>query len=396
MLRRAWAWWRRHRLLVDFAWMSPLLALSLLLASAHTNYGGPDGPLPMAAYLPLTAALCLPLIWRRRWPRTVFAIITVVAFVQWLAGWKVMTPDIAVLPAMYTVAAQCSFRWAVGIGAVAGVGGLLAAVRESGGELRMMRGVLIPLIIAIGGVWILGVYVQTRRAYLRSLEERAARLEDERDIQIQVAAATERARIARELHDVIAHSVSVMVVQADGAAFAIETDTARAKRALEMISGTGRQALTEMRRLLGVLRDGDDAGPYAPQPGVQQVEELVRQVRAAGLPVELTVDGVARSLPLGLQLAIYRVAQEALTNTMKHAGPAARAQVCLRHRDDAVEMLVTDDGRGAGARDDGRGHGLVGMRERVAMYGGTVRTGHRAGGGFEVAVWIPLREEVSA
>jgi signal transduction histidine kinase len=400
MLKRAWAWWRGRRLLVDFAWMSPLLALSLLLAPAHTNYGGPAGAVPAAVYFSLTAALCLPLIWRRRRPLTVFAIIALTAFVQWVAGWTVITPDAAVLPAMYTVAAQCSFRWAVAAGAVAGLGAVLGAARSSGGDWRYLRGVLIPLVIAVAGVWIFGVYAKTRRAYLRSVEDRAARLEHERDIEVQVATATERARIARELHDVVAHNVSVMVVQADGAAYAIDADPARAKHALEMIAGTGRQALTEMRRLLGVLRAGGDAGPYGPQPGVEQIDELVRQVRGAGLPVEVAideeVDGAVRALPYGLQLTLFRVVQEALTNTMKHGGAAAAARVCLRHRDDAVEVVVSDDGRGAAAYDDGRGHGLVGMRERVAMYGGTVRTGFIAGGGYEVAVRIPLCEETLA
>jgi signal transduction histidine kinase len=407
---RTWAWWRRHRLLVDIAWMSPLLAVSLLAAPAQTNYGGPPGAVSIAVYLPLTAALCLPLIWRRRRPRAVFAVIALVAFAQWLAGLTVLTPDAAVLPAMYTVAAECSFRWAVGAGAVGGLGALLAALGQSGGDWRYLRAVLIPLIIAIGGVWILGVYAKTRRAYLRSLEDRAARLEHERDIQIQVATATERARIARELHDIVAHNVSVMVVQADGAAFAIDADPARAGHALEQISATGRQALTEMRRLLGVLREGEGgengvggaggaggaAGPYAPQPGVEQIGELVRQVRAAGLPVEVSVDEAAGALPYGLQLTIFRVVQEALTNTMKHGGAAAAARVCLSHRDNAVEVVVSDDGRGVAAPGDGRGHGLVGMRERVAMYGGTVRAGPDEGGGFEVAVRIPLREEAPA
>jgi signal transduction histidine kinase len=249
---------------------------------------------------------------------------------------------------------------------------------------------LIPYTVLIGAIWLWGRYISTRRAYLRSLEERAARLESERDAQVQIAAAAERARIAREMHDVIAHSISVMVVQADGAAYTVATDPGRARRAMEAIGATGREALTEMRRMLGVLRDGDDAGAYAPQPGVEQLTELVERIRSAGLPVELTVAGVPAELPAALQLTIYRIVQEALTNTRKHAGPAARSSVALHYGDDAVEVRVRDDGRGAAAGDDGRGHGLLGMRERVALYGGSIRVGPLPGGGFEVLVRLPV------
>lgn len=177
--------------------------------------------------------------------------------------------------------------------------------------------------------WVLGDSVRTRRAYLSQLEERAARLEREREAQSKVAVAAERARIARELHDVVAHNVSVMVVQADGAAYVLDTAPDQAKKALETISGTGRQALAEMRRLLGVLRTGEhqESGEYVPQPDVDQLDDLIEEVRTAGLPVDYKIEGTPRPLPSGVELTAYRIVQEALTNTRKHGG-RTRARAC--------------------------------------------------------------------
>jgi signal transduction histidine kinase len=234
-----------------------------------------------------------------------------------------------------------------------------------------------------------------RRAYYASLEDRAARLEAERDAQVQIAAAAERARIARELHDVIAHNVSVMVVQADGASYALDTEPARAREALAAISGTGRQALAEMRRLLGVLRrEGDIASSdRAPQPGIGELGELLDQARSAGLPVSFTVEGDPQPLPVGVALAAYRIVQESLTNTRKHAGPVVSAAVLLSYSPDAVVLTISDDGwgdLGGTALPGAPGHGLTGMRERVAVYGGSVTAGPRSGGGFEVVATLPL------
>jgi signal transduction histidine kinase len=224
-----------------------------------------------------------------------------------------------------------------------------------------------------------------------------------------VAAAAERARIAREIHDVVAHNVSVMVVQADGAAFALDASPQRAREALGAISATGRRALAEMRSLLGVLRDpaghGVDlaAGPkLAPQPGIDELGELLGQARAAGLPVSFTVCGVPRPVPEGEALAVYRVVQESLTNVRKHAGPGVTAAVSLEYAEEGLVIRVTDDGRGAvisgsavpgSAGLDGDGHGLAGMRERIELYRGSVRTGPRPGGGYEVVARLPLALE---
>ncbi|MGH3388506.1 MAG: sensor histidine kinase [Actinomadura sp.] len=390
MVGRVWAWWRSKTSLIDFFFMLPLPTLAVLIAGSDPTVGpfGVSGTL----YVALALALCLPLIWRRRAPRVVFALIATVCALQWAATIAVQPANMAVLVALYTVAARCAFRWGLAAALVAEAGALMESYQQwTATGWAEIRAPLIVLSVVVAGVWVLGIYMNTRRAYLRSLVERAARLERERDTQVQVAMAAERARIARELHDVVAHNVSVIVVQADGAAFAIETDKDRAKQALEAISATGRTALAEMRRLLGVLRESDDAGSYAPQPGVEQLTELVDQVRASGLPLRFDLDGVPRELPQGLQLAVFRIVQEALTNTLKHGGSEASAQVTLHYGDESVEVRVRDDGRGAAAVDDGQGHGLIGMRERAAMYGGSARAYPLPGGGWEVVARLPVR-----
>jgi signal transduction histidine kinase len=237
--------------------------------------------------------------------------------------------------------------------------------------------------------WVLGDSMRYRRAYLTSLEDRAARLERERDAQAQIAVAAERARIARELHDVIAHNVSVMVVQADGASYALRSEPERAAQALTAIAHTGRQALAEMRRLLGILRSGKEEAGLAPVPGLDQLRELLDQAREAGMSVSLTLEGTIRPLPEGAELAAYRVVQESLTNTRKHGGLAAAAAVTLRYEPDGLLLQVTDDGLGAAVAADGVGHGLTGMRERVEMYGGTIQAGPLPGGGYQVTARLP-------
>jgi signal transduction histidine kinase len=389
---RVFAWFRRHPRFVDLLWTLPISGISLVLTNTYANPQFADRRVfPWFVYLVLFAAMCVPLIWRRRWPRGVFAFISLVAAVQWYFDVQVVAADLNLFVMLYTVTAKCSFRWSVAAVAVVEFGSVLAVWRWWVTPVDGWKAVM-PFTAFTGAIWVWGLYVSTRRKYTASLEERAKRLERERDAQAQVAAAAERARIAREMHDVIAHSVSVMVVQADGASYMVDIDPERARRAMETIGQTGRQALTEMRRMLGVLRDGGDTGPYAPQPGVEQLAELVGQIRSAGLPVGLTVEGVPSELPTALQLTVYRIVQEALTNTRKHAGPSATAEVNLHYGDDAVEIRIRDDGRGAAASDDGRGHGLVGMSERAALYGGSVRSGPRPGGGYEVFARLPVTE----
>ncbi|MBO2451545.1 sensor histidine kinase [Actinomadura barringtoniae] len=390
MLGRLWDWWRAKTPLIDAFFAAPLVLLSV------PEFFNSGDSIRTPVYLLLSLVLIAPLVLRRTFPRTVFAFIALVAFAQWLNQVDIMAADIAVLMALYAVAAYQPRRWGVAAALVAEFGVVLIVISgtytHGGWEAR--RGTFIALTIVVVGVWILGLYMRTRRAYMTSLEERAERLELEREQDVQIAMAAERARIARELHDVVAHNVSVIVVQADGASYAIETDTARAKQALEAISATGRQALTEMRRLLGVLREDETEQEYAPQPGVGQLADLIEACRGSGLQLEFESHGRPPEMPEGRQLTVFRIVQEALTNTLKHGGPTVTAKVRLDYGDDAVEISVVDDGRGAAAHDDGRGHGLAGMRERAEMYGGTVRTGPRAGGGFEVIARVPVREEV--
>jgi signal transduction histidine kinase len=234
----------------------------------------------------------------------------------------------------------------------------------------------------------LAAFVLERRARRAvALEERAVRLEEEREERERVAVAEERRRIARDLHDVVAHGVGVMTVQAGAARLLLEDDPARAREPLLAVEQAGRQALAELRRLLGILRRDERDSGLRPQPGLADLDELVAQARRAGLPVELVVEGAPVALPAGVDLAAYRIVQEGLTNTHKHAGPA-RAGVAVRYEPDALELEITDDGR-AGANGGG-GHGLVGMRERVALYGGRLEAGPRPKGGFTIHAHLPL------
>ncbi|MFI5954188.1 sensor histidine kinase [Cryptosporangium sp. NPDC051539] len=247
-----------------------------------------------------------------------------------------------------------------------------------------------PLVMA----WLWGGVVHARHAYLQEALDRASRLESERDALARLAVVEERGRIARDLHDVVAHSLSVVVLQADGARHVLHDDPERADRALEAIGRTGREATAEMRRLLGVLRS-PEAASRAPQPDLGQLELLVSQVRASGLPVTLTVHGDLSAVPAGAGLSAYRIVQEALTNAVKHGGPGVTADVSAEAGPEGLTVVITDDGRGAGAADDGAGLGLLGMRERAAAVGGEVIAGPRAGGGFSVRAWLPSRTVVT-
>lgn len=348
-----------------------------------------QGDKPLAISVPIALALTVPLVFRRRYPIGVFAIIAAAAFVQWLSNVPIASADLAVLAALYNVAAYGHDRRATFIAASVTIGGVVLAVaRWHGGH--PLASMIVPMAVTAVAL-ALGDDRRTRRAYFAGLEERAERLERERDALAAVAASTERARIARELHDVVAHSLSVMVAQADGASYTVGTDPARAGRAMATVADTGRSAMTEMRRLLGVLRPTETGTDLTPQPGVHEIPALVAKVRGAGLPVDLVVDGPARELPAGMELAAFRVVQEALTNTLKHSGPGATANVALHYDRTGLTVHVADDG--AGIRrpgNDAAGQGLAGMRERVGMYSGTLRTGPCETGGFTVTAQFPL------
>ncbi|WP_336323364.1 sensor histidine kinase [Streptomyces lavendofoliae] len=397
-MQRLYDFLRRHPTGVDSFWAVMLLGFSMLWVVQEPV--GAD-PRPLAAGIVLL--LCLALALRRRAPEKTLLLVTGIGVAQLAFDIHINPADFAMLVVIYTVAAQGDgHRWASRLALVGGVSAApLAQVRWPAENVSVPGKVFFTVVLIVPFVlaWVLGDSMRTRRAYFDQLEERASRLEREREAQAKVAVAAERARIARELHDVVAHNVSVMVVQADGAAYVLDTSPEQAKQALETISGTGRQALAEMRRLLGILRTGEpqDSEDYVPQPDVQQIEHLVEQVRAAGLTVDFKVEGTARPLPSGVELTAYRIVQEALTNTRKHGGPDAGASVRLVYFDDGLGLLVEDDGRGAahelyedgGA--DGRGHGLIGMRERVGMVGGTLDAGPRPGGGFRISALLPLK-----
>jgi signal transduction histidine kinase len=246
------------------------------------------------------------------------------------------------------------------------------------GQDRDLRpGEIIPYCLLLFAVWLLASSWRSREEHADELEEQA-----------RSAVAQERTRIARELHDVIAHCVSVMTVQAGGARLLLDEEPQSARESLLAVEETGRQTLAEMRRLLGILRRDMAAPGLAPQPGLAELDALLARCRQAGLPVELRVEGARAALAPGIDLAAYRVVQEALTNAIKHAGPA-RAQVTVRYEPGALALEIADDGR-AMSKNGGHGHGLVGMRERVGLYGGDVNAGPRTGGGYAVRVRLPL------
>jgi signal transduction histidine kinase len=251
---------------------------------------------------------------------------------------------------------------------------------------------LIVTLLAMALCWALGEFVGARRAYQAEVEQRLALLEVERDHQARMAVAAERTRIARELHDVVAHAVSVIVVQADGAAYAVRSQPDLAERAVQTISATGREALTELRRLLGVLRSEEAAGELTPLPGTQSLAELAERVRAVGLPVRLEIVGNVDDLPAGVGLGVYRIVQEALTNSLKHAGAGAQAVVRVERSGDAVCVDVHDDGKPAARSLVGvsGGNGLIGMRERALVFGGSLDAGPRPGGGWQVTARLPF------
>jgi len=371
-----------------------VLAAALLIAGV-----GPAFAKGVYEGIPVAFGLTVPIVFRRKHPVGAYYTAVAAGGLQVALGVRPAATDAAILILLYTLAAYTPRRTSgCGLavclaGSAAGILRWVSLVNHSLLEWLTVGAMLFagPALLA----WVLGDSMRYRRAHYASLEDRAARLERERDAQAQIAAAAERARIARELHDVVAHNVSVMVVQADGASYALGTDPDRAREALAAISATGRQALAEMRRLLGVLRREEEGGSSgrAPQPGIGELGELLDQARSAGLPVSFTVAGEPRPVPSGAALAAYRIVQESLTNTRKHAGQVSSASVVLGYSPDSLVLTISDDGRGdlgGSAMPGAPGHGLTGMRERVAMYGGSVAAGPRAGGGFEVVAALPL------
>ena len=407
----AWKLWerlrgfdRRYATSVDVVLAA---ALFLVCSLWHIDAGGtrPD--------LWFVAGLTFPLIFRRRAPMAVFLTISAVALVQWLVTGPSLA-DAALLVAVYTVALESVWPLVVATAVILEAGVVMATVRwtPTGSDLKsfvFMTGLAFAALLA-------GVVVRALRSQLDWLVERAERLELERDQQASLAAAAERARIAREMHDVVSHNIQVMVTLADAASAAQAAEPARAAEAMSEVSSTGRQALTDMRRMLGVLRDepaaagnGSAQPPLAPQPGLGDLAALTERVRGTGLHVTVEQSGTPFAVSGAAGLTVYRIVQEALTNALKHAADPTAVEVRLAFDDPDIAVRIIDDGRReapvpvpgnangnghmrggrpTGAGGDGGGHGVTGMAERAAAFGGTLRAGPRAEGGWEVTALL--------
>ncbi|MEV0125154.1 histidine kinase [Streptomyces sp. NPDC050703] len=369
--------------------LPPVVWDSLLPALLLINIMTTRAPHELPVSAALTAALALPLVWRRRAPLTVFGAVVAAALVQWLMDVQ-LPADIALLVALYTVAANSGHRGTLVAGAIVEGGALLACLRWATEGAFLTPFVAVTAMVVSAAV--LGVNVRTTRAYLAALEERAARLEQQQDQQARLAVAEERARITREMHDIVTHNLSVMVALTDAAVYAQHRSPAKATTAMLQISETGRQALTDMRRSLGILRTDEPDAERHPLPGIAQLAALADQMCTAGLPTRVEVHGGHTHMPATAQLTVYRLVQEALTNTLKHTSPGTHAKVRIRCSTETVTVDITDSGGPRppllGATPSG--HGIPGMRERAAAYGGTLRAGPLPDGGWRVHTRLDL------
>jgi signal transduction histidine kinase len=377
------------------------LALVLALAGQAELWAG-SGPAPGATVVVAALVATAPLLLRRRFPFAAPALVF-----AGLALISLADPEAVPRGTSFTLFALMLAFWAAGAqrerqqavaGAAIGLAAVIVIVASGGrggvvqtGDLELS--LFVWSIIAVGLP--LGAFALHARAQgAAELEERADRIERERAERTHAAVAAERARIARDLHDVIAHSVTVMTVQGGAARLLLDSDPRRAREPLLVVEETGHQALADMRRLVGIVYEREREPALAPQPGLTDLPSLAGRLRRAGLPTDLVVEGAPETLPPGVEVAAYRIVQEALTNALKHAGPA-RARVTVSYEPDALWLEVTDDGPGTGEPQPG-GHGLVGMRERVALYGGELDVGPRATGGFGVRARLPLERRAAA
>jgi len=364
-----WSWLHRRPGLVDLV-IAVAAWLPTVAVATHR-------PHPVATALLVTLGT-LPLLRRRQAPLAVVAATTAVAVAIILLGSPLLPLQLGV--ALYTLAASSESRTMRGLG-LGALPVVALALTVTNGDDEF--GSTAFHVVFLAAAWLLGDAIGARRAYVREIEEKAERLERERLTESRRVIAEEQARIGRELHDVVAHALSVIVVQAAAADDVFEVEPRRAREPIRAIELAARAALGDLRRVLGILQDGVE---YEPQPGLARLDSLVEQVRATGLDVALEVEGAARPLPAAVDLSAYRIVQEALTNTLKHAG-AAHATVRVRYGDE-LGLEIRDDGRGD-AETNG-GSGLTGMRERVAMLGGSVASGSRPGGGYVVSAQIPI------
>jgi signal transduction histidine kinase len=361
------------------------LVIVVLVEVAFLGTARSDEPVPAVtggALVALLAGLALAasVAWRQHAPLVVLGVAIAAALLA--AGAPLDAPVgvvVAIVVATYSVGAQTTGRdaWVGAVGVAALVA--IAVLRDIGAD-QDLADLALPTLV-VGGPWLAGWSIRSRR-------EREAALELARVEEAVVAVSAERARIARELHDAVAHAIGVIVLQARGARRTLPTDPGAAGDAIDVIEATGTQALAEMRRLVGVLRDHDDRATLAPPPSLRHLDGLLERVRLAGLPVTLEVEGTPVDLPPGIDLSAYRIVQEALTNTLAHAGPAT-ASVRVRYGADRLDLEVADTGVGP-ARRIADGNGLVGMRERVSLYDGSLETGARPGGGFMITARLPL------
>jgi signal transduction histidine kinase len=356
-----------------------LAGLLTVLAQLEVWLGSSAAPHRLvAAFVALVATTSVAV--RRRYP-TLVGIVVPMLYSLEFGFWgdpQIIAASVAYFCALYALAVWTPpRRFALGLGSLI-AGFLVASYGPKGSPQNTVVFAVVTLVVVL-----------LVRRVLGDRERRAQLAERERDLAAREAVVEERARIARELHDAIAHNVSMMVLQAGAERRVVEDERGSTREALETIERIGRGALTEMRRLVGMLRS-DAAEPLAPQPGLRDLPTLVEQVRAAGLPVELRIEGELRELPVGIELSAYRIVQEALTNALKHAGQA-QASVHVRYGQDSLELEIVDDGVGAATPVASGGQGLVGMRERVALYGGRLDAGLRPSGGFAVRVLLPIR-----
>ena len=376
---------RRHPDAADALLAAGLAVLAELEIWLADSPAAPRGVLAVAGLVAM-----LSLAWRRRAPLA-SAVVTlgVIGALSLFGTVDGVWWGFGFLLAVYSVAAHCEPRGAfVGLALGLVSGALLNLAESSDSIADFLSNYSFIAVVLVGIPWVAGRALRSRQLRAEALEDRAAALQREGDERARAAVAEERLRIARELHDVVGHSLGVIVVQAGAERATLATGKESTRDTLVAIERTGREALSEMRRLLDLMRRDDEQVALAPQPSLAHLDALVESVRAAGLPVELRVEGERVSLPSGIDLSAYRIVQEALTNALKHAGPT-RARVTVRYAPDGVELEIADDGPGPGNGEVG-GHGLVGMGERVALYGGSLHTGRRPGGGYAVSARLPF------
>jgi signal transduction histidine kinase len=374
------------------------VALATALITTSGSWNRVADWLPHYTVVPLAVAQGAMLLARRRAPVAVLAGTTAVGVFMIVCGFPNGSAVFGACCAAYAVAVYrrgddgpelaATLRYAASVLAAA-IALALASLAPNARSHSSTWGVPLFATVVVAP-WVLGYAVRTRRAYIGELKARAERLEAEEGERAARAVAEERLRIARELHDVVGHSISLITIQTEAAGRSLRTDPDAVPGYLTRISAASRQALTEMRHVLAVLRPDAEAD-LSPQPGLADLGELVARLNAGGLETRLEVQPAA--LPPGVALTVYRIVQESLTNVLRHAGPGARAAVTVARSPDSVRVSVHDDGVGPSGPAASTAHGIVGMRERAAAYGGTLRTGARAGGGFEVEASIPLREE---